>query len=74
MNDNRDKSTGFQIHLPAYFLIDAKWFDFFRLLPDFKAIDVCERRLIFGPGRQLTIQIADSQSFVHVTVYRFSAS
>lgn len=73
MNDTRDKSTGVEIHYPAYFYVNETWFDFFRLLPDFNVFDVYERRLTFGPGRQLTIQIADGQSFLHVTVYCFSA-
>lgn len=74
MNDNRDSSTGVEVHLPAYFLTDEKWLDFFRLLPDFIEVDVHDRRLIFSRARQVTIQIADRYSFLHVTVYRFFAS
>lgn len=73
MNDNRDNFRGVEIHLPAY-LMTEKWFDFFRLLPDFIAVDVHDRPVTFGEGRQLTVHMADRYSFLHVTVYCFFAS
>lgn len=74
MNDNRDNSRDVEILLPAYFLVSEKWFDFFRLLPSFHLVDVRDRRVLFAERRQLMIQMADRDSFLHVTVYRFSAS
>lgn len=71
MNDNTDKITGVEIHLPAYFLTDRDEFDFYSYLPDFRAIEVWERRLMRGHGRRLTIQMADKASFLCVTEYRF---
>jgi hypothetical protein len=71
MNDNRDRFTGVQIHLPAYFYVNETWFEFFRQLPDFNVIDVHDRHVT--AGRLITIQIADRHSFLHVTAYRFFA-
>lgn len=72
MNDNRDSSTGVEVHLPAYFYINETWFEFFRLLPDFNLIDVHDHSAV--AGRQIVIQVADPRSFLHVTAYRFHAS
>jgi hypothetical protein len=74
MNDNRDKFTGIHVRRAAYLLTDHKWFDFFRLLPDFIEVDVHDSRVTFGDSRQLTVQMADRYSFLHVTVYRFFAA
>lgn len=71
MNDNRDSSRGVEIHLIAYFRIDRELFDFFRLLPDFRAVEVYDRRIGSGEKRRISVQIADRESFLHVTEYRF---
>jgi hypothetical protein len=72
VNDNRDSVTGFPVHLPAYFYVNETWFEFFRLLPGFAVVDVHDLRL--DDGRQVTIQVPDCHSFLHVTAFRFYAS
>jgi hypothetical protein len=72
VNDNRDSTTGFEVHLPAYFYVNETWFEFFRLLPDFNVIDVHDCHVT--EGRLISIQIADCHSLLHVTAFRFYAS
>lgn len=74
MNDNRDKFTGIHVDMPVYFRIDRELFNFFRYVPDFKTVDVCERRLVCGQGLLFLIQFSDDESFLHVTAFRFSAA
>ena len=74
MNDNRDKLTGIHVDRPVYFRIDRELFNFFRFVPDFHTVDICERRLACGQGRLLLIQFSDKESFLHVTALRFTAA
>lgn len=73
MNDNRHEVSGIEIHLLGYFIIDPEWFDFYSRLPGFRAVEVYDRRIGSGETRRLSVQIADRESFLHVTEYRFRA-
>lgn len=69
MNDNGDKSK-----CTPYFLVTAKWLNFFRWLPGFTAFEVHERRMKLGNRRQFTIQRVGRYPRVYIIVYRFIAS
>lgn len=71
MNDNRDKSKGVEIHLPAYFLIDRELFDFYSFLPAFKLVEVCDPRFTGSQARRLSVQTKDREHYIRVTEYRF---
>lgn len=72
MNDNKSIFRDVEVRLPAYFMINAHSFDFFRFMPGLEAVDVYERRLV-RQGRQCLVQFADEESFPLVTAFRFFA-
>jgi hypothetical protein len=74
MSDNRKRFTGAEVHLPAYFLVDAELFDFYSFVPDLKAVNMRDRRVARDQERCVIVQTADRDSALRVTKYEFRGS